>query len=101
MWPKRPGKEYLRVTDDSTRINVNQVAKGQKGGFAIGGFDVAKGSSSDFLDLTPQNYFIGHQAGFQTTGLYNAFIGYKAGYSNQTGSFNTFIGYESGLSANS
>jgi len=93
---KAPGEEYLRVTRDSTRVNINEPAKGKKGGFAIGSFSPAKGQTNSFMDMTPKNYFIGDSAGASSTGLYNSFVGYKAGAKNTTGSTNAFIGYQSG-----
>ncbi|MGQ9619534.1 MAG: hypothetical protein ACUVTX_00935, partial [Bacteroidales bacterium] len=88
-------QEYLRVTSDSTRIYVKNPVKGIKGGFAIGGFDPGKGlSTGNFLNLTPQNYFIGQQTGqFLTTGAYNSVIGYKAGHNLTSGNSNTIIGH--------
>jgi len=93
---KSPSQEYLRVTRDSTRVYVNPLAKGTKGGFAIGGFG-AKGNLDNFLNLTTENYFIGHQSGSSnTTGLYNTFLGYQSGLSNTLGSNNCFMGKMSG-----
>ena len=93
------GEEYLRVTRDSTRIYVDDgAAKGTKGGFAIGGFSATKGTTDNFMHLTPQNYFIGHNSGKHiTTGLYNSFLGYMTGYMNTIGSSNTFFGDSTGL----
>jgi hypothetical protein len=91
-------QEYLRITQDSARVYVNQLpAKGAKGGFAVGGLS-NKTTTNSFMQLTPQNYFIGHQSGSKTTGLYNSFIGYQAGMSNTTGSSNVFVGYQTGYS---
>ncbi|MDF1572782.1 MAG: tail fiber domain-containing protein [Bacteroidales bacterium] len=90
---------YLRVTPDSVRINVDYTpAKGIKGGFAVGGYHKeAKSAAVNFMQLTPENYFIGHNAGISnTTGRYNAFLGYKAGSENMYGSENIFIGYGAG-----
>jgi hypothetical protein len=113
---KAPAEEYLHVTRDSTRVYVNQTAKGSKGGFAIGGFSNSKGDINNFLNLTPLNYFIGHNSGrYVSTGLYNsllgyesglnissgesnAFLGYQSGYNNTTGSSNLFLGYKTGFS---
>ncbi|HPC98083.1 MAG TPA: tail fiber domain-containing protein [Bacteroidales bacterium] len=96
---KAPGQEYFRVTRDSTRVYVNQLAKGNKGGFAIGGFDPAKGPVDNFLDMNPDNYFIGHKAGYSIkTGLYNSFVGYESGLENESGSYNSFFGYQTGRS---
>ena len=119
-------EDYLRVTRDSTRIYVNNSpGKAIKGGFAVGGFDITKGTQTitPFTSLTPNNYFIGHQAGRAiTNGAYNLFLGYNAGrsttggtqvsgewqgcnnifigynsgYGNTTGFKNVFIGYQSG-----
>jgi uncharacterized membrane protein len=48
--------------------------------------------------LTPENYFIGHESGVKTTGLYNLFLGYRTGYVNTSGFYNIFIGRQSGYS---
>jgi hypothetical protein len=89
---------YFKVYRDSTRILVKDAAKGAKGGFSIGGFTNAKGNSGNFLDLTPNNYFIGQNSGKNnTTGLYNSFVGYKSGNKNTSGSSNTFFGDSTGL----
>ena len=79
---------YLFVQDDSTRVWTNGA-----GGFEIR--DLAT-SATNYLDLNPLNYFIGHNCGQFTTGNYNAFIGYNSGFSNTTGSENVFLGYQSG-----
>lgn len=99
---KAPSQEYLRVTRDSTRVYVNPaVTKGNKGGFAIGGFAAVKGLPDNFLDLSKENYFIGHQSGYKNkTGKFNSFIGYQSGYSNIDGMYNTMIGFETGYTAN-
>lgn len=89
--------EYLLITPDSARVYTNNSAKGARGGFAVGGLSQTKSGSSDYLQLTPDNSFIGLDAGkSNTTGLKNSFIGYKAGTSNNIGSNNVFIGDESG-----
>ncbi|ALO16121.1 hypothetical protein L21SP5_02497 [Salinivirga cyanobacteriivorans] len=88
-------ENYLTVERDSTRIYVNENAKAQKGGFAVGGLTGGKGGAQ-FLSLTPENYFIGHESGLNTTGTYNAFIGYQSGYSNTSGNQNLFFGYQAG-----
>jgi len=82
--------DYLFVEREESRVYVDG-----DGGFAVG--DISSGSSTDYLDLTPENYLIGHQAGQNiTTGLHNSFFGYQAGFSNLKGSDNIFIGYEAG-----
>jgi hypothetical protein len=92
-----PIQNYLFVAPDSARIYVKeQLGKGAKGGFAIGGFGVTKGSAStNFMDITPKNYFIGHQTGAKTgaSALYNSVMGYQAAKNLSTGSYNTVIGY--------
>ena len=89
-------ENYLLVERDSTRIYVNESAKSAKGGFAVGGLTSGK-SGNNFLDITPDNYFIGQGAGANvTTGLYNSFMGYQAGFENTLGTQNIFIGYQAG-----
>jgi len=95
---KGVSQPYMRVYRDSTRIFVKDAGKGSKGGFSIGGFNAAKGNSGNYLDLTPENYFIGQKSGkSNTTGLYNSFVGYMSGYKNTTGKSNTFFGDSTGL----
>ena len=91
--------EYFRIYPDSARIYL-KPSKGAKGGFAVGGLtSKGKSNSDQFLNLTTENYFIGHEAGKSiTTGLYNSFFGYQAGLSNTAGRSNIFIGYQSGYS---
>ncbi len=98
---KGPVQEYLSITPDSARIYVKNAGKASKGGFSVGGFD-AKGTSN-FLDITPENYFIGHESGSKIleTGLYNSVIGYQAGKSLTSGGYNTMLGFNAGLNASS
>ncbi len=93
------GHEYLRVTDDSTRVYVRNSEKGPRGGFAIGGYDYNKADGvTNFLDLTPENYLIGHESGKNlTSGYYNSFIGYQAGMNTTIGRSNLFLGYQAGI----
>lgn len=90
-------QDLMLISPDSARIWVkSESAKGAKGGFAIGGL-TNKGTASNFILLTPENYFIGHQAGGNTTtGLYNSFFGYQSGYSNTQGNKNVFLGRYTG-----
>ena len=90
--------DILKVTPDSTRVIFNESAKGNIGGFAVSGRNPTKAGISSLVNLFPDNYFIGHESGLNTTGLYNSFFGYNAGLANTTGSRNIFIGYESGYS---
>jgi len=95
---KGAGEKYLQITRDSARIYLNtDPVKAKKGGFAIGGFSGTKTEINNFLNLSPENYFIGHKSGASnTTGLYNSFMGYEAGTLNTEGAWNTFIGYKAG-----
>jgi trimeric autotransporter adhesin len=92
--------EYFRVTGDSTRVYVKPQVKGVRGGFSVGGYDGSKaggGPETNYLNVTPDNYFIGTGAGRNTTsGIYNSFMGYYTGYSNTVGAQNVFIGHQSG-----
>ena len=93
-------QDLLFIAPDSARIYVDTSAtKGAKGGFAVGGLTNQTKGSSNFMMLTPENYFIGHQSGSNIlNGLYNSFLGFQAGMSNTDGGYNSFIGYKSGLS---
>ncbi|PLX25969.1 MAG: hypothetical protein C0599_00015 [Salinivirgaceae bacterium] len=112
-------QDYLTIERDSARMYINQnlKEKGVKGGFAVGGLSGTKGVGN-ILDLTPENYFIGHYAGannttgqrnffagfesgmLNTTGDYNVAMGYRAGKGNIDGFYNVFIGYQAGLNSN-
>lgn len=97
--------EFLRVTADSVRINLRELeqGKGNKSGFAIGGYTGQKTAPTNFMFLTPENYFIGHEAGIKTApgedtiGKVNTFLGYQTGRENVSGHSNVFIGYKSGF----
>lgn len=92
-------QRMLMATPDSTRIYVNAdtTSKGIAGGFAVSGRSTGKESVSNFLNVTPDNYFIGHKAGKSNqTGLHNSFMGFEAGFSNKSGNENIFIGYQAG-----
>jgi hypothetical protein len=86
--------DFFNVTPDSTRVYVSESSNS---GFAVGKLGVETGVEN-FLNLTPENYFIGHNSGKNTTGLYNLFLGYESGLTNLEGKQNTFIGYQSGNS---
>jgi len=100
--------DYLQITKDSTRI----ITQNSTGGFGIK--DLSTGTYESYLNLTPQNYFIGHHSGdnissgqlnlflgwesgsFTNTGSRNVFIGPLSGYKNSNGFGNVFIGHEAG-----
>jgi hypothetical protein len=88
---KKITNQYLRVTSDSTRIFVNDSTAG----FGIS--SIQGGPSHSLLNLTTQNYFIGHRSGDSiTTGRHNAFFGYKSGISTTEGEMNLFLGHKTG-----
>jgi len=92
-------EDYMWVTPDSIRMYIDKTpdGKGPKGGFAIGGFDRTKGTAENFLDLTPENYFIGHKSGSSNfSGQYNSFVGYETGLANYSGSSNALFGFQAG-----
>lgn len=95
-------QEYLTITPDSARIRVKDSGKGTKGGFAVSGFS-SKSPATSFLNITPENYFIGHESGnkIETAGLYNSILGYQAGKNLSSGGYNTMVGYNAGLNATS
>jgi hypothetical protein len=88
---KSLGMPVFVATNDSTRI----YTKSTTGGFGVR--DNSTGQSESYLQLTPQNYFIGHNSGINnSTGLHNLFLGYESGRWNNTGGSNVFIGPEAG-----
>ncbi|MCK4664409.1 MAG: tail fiber domain-containing protein [Bacteroidales bacterium] len=97
--------EFFRITPDSARIYINDnpvKAKGSKGGFAVGGLNAGKATPVGFMQLTLDNYFIGHQSGAKIyNGLYNTTFGYEAGYNLINGDSNIFIGYMAGYNNDS
>ncbi len=85
--------DFLRISRDSTRIWTADTLKG------FGVKNIGSTSKTSYMQLTPKNYFIGHQAGEKiTTGKYNSFIGYQSGFNNTIGNKNYFIGFRSGYS---
>lgn len=90
----------ITITQDSTRIYTADPLKG----FGVG--QTAGVAATNYLRLTPNNYFIGQQTGYSINkGQYNVFLGYQAGYSTTgyhddmdptDGDNNIFIGYQAG-----
>ncbi|HAN18171.1 MAG: hypothetical protein A2X13_07695 [Bacteroidetes bacterium GWC2_33_15] len=106
------------ATPDSTRIFTRDT---------ISGFSVQNnknGTFSSYIQLSPLNYFIGHESGelvqqdllnpgmgkyntffgFQAgkntvSGYNNIFVGNMAGHSNVSGAWNIFVGNNSGFSS--
>jgi len=94
--------DVMRVTPDSARIYLNDPGKGPIGGFAVSGRNNTKTGDFKLMQLTPENYTIGHSAGTNiTTGYKNFFAGYEAGMENTTGFYNVFLGYRAGKNNNS
>ncbi len=90
---KQITNDFLLVTPDSSRVYTGDTIAG------FGVENIGTGSSTSYMKLTPNNYFIGHEAGsFITSGLYNSFIGFQAGKSDTSGSYNVFLGYRAGYS---
>ncbi|MCX7863000.1 MAG: tail fiber domain-containing protein, partial [Bacteroidales bacterium] len=84
--------QYLRITPDSSRVYTEDPNAG------FGVRDLSSGSATSYMQLTPENYFIGHEAGKNNTnGLYNIFLGYNSGFNNVNGTYNVFLGYKTGL----
>lgn len=69
------------------------VGAGTQGGSSASYFGYQAGPQSTGV----HNSFLGFRSGFSnTTGRYNIFVGSHSGYKNTTGAHNTFIGLESG-----
>ncbi len=83
--------EYLFINTDSTRITT-----ATDGGFGIASKTAGKTGGINFIDITPDNMFVGQNAGVSTSGLYNSFFGYQSGYSNTEGHSNIFLGTNAG-----
>ena len=82
---------YLIVTPDSSRIWTKDTLKG------FGVQNINGANKTSYMQLNPDNYFIGHEAGKSiTTGLYNSFFGYQSGINNTSGDKNYFIGFKAG-----
>lgn len=81
------------LTQDKTQIYV----KDPNAGFEV--TNKGNGSDQKLLQLTEENYFIGHEvAPNLTTGVKNSIFGYLAGNSLNNGYNNVFIGNKSGFS---
>ncbi len=88
--------DYFFVNNDSTRITTSST-----GGFGISSRDAKPGNGNgngiNYLNITPDNMFIGQEAGENNQGGFkNIFMGFQSGYNNSLGSTNIFIGEYSG-----
>lgn len=87
---KQLTNNFLWVTPDSTRVYTGS----QTDGFGVS--DLGSGGSNSYMQLTPYNYLIGHNAGENIIGSYNLLLGYQSGRTLGVGSSNICIGYQSG-----
>ena len=80
-------------------FTINQDSAEVFIGDSTAGFGVKniQGGGS-LLNLTANNYFIGHESGIATKGYFNSFFGFQAGLSNVGGNANLFLGFKSGYS---
>jgi hypothetical protein len=110
----KDGQTIFAVYNEGVRIWVADGAKGTKGGFAVGGFDMIQ----KYLDVNADSTRIyvkktatGVKGGFTVGGFdmtkgpvnnymaltpENYFIGENSGANNTTGKYNSFMGYEAG-----
>ena len=113
------GQIVFAVYQGSVKIFVDDVAKGAKGGFAVGGLSGTKVSTSYFT-ISPDSARIyvneqtgkGAKGGFAVGGLSgtksadqflnltpeNYFIGHQSGNNNTTGMYNSILGYRAAYS---
>jgi hypothetical protein len=116
----KDGQTIFGVYNEGVRIWIDDRAKGTKGGFAVGGFDMTKSIDEYFrvtrdsvriyLDTNPDTKK--SKGGFAVGGYdmtkgtvqnfldlspANHFIGYQAGLSNTSGQSNIFIGTQAGF----
>lgn len=112
---KGDGSDLMRLTSDSTRFWISDVGSGfgvssqtafKEKSVATNFLKVSnvntqmrEGSSGErYTDFSPENMFLGLNAGEVTTGLSNVFIGNNAGLVNEGGGANVFIGLDAGMS---
>ena len=93
--------DYNVLYGDSTGARLNTGSGHVMIGTAAGSKMTTQGTSEapNFLAPSPYNkpnVFIGHAAGYNSTGLDNVFIGSYSGYSTTTGWDNVFIGAMAG-----
>ena len=81
----------ITSADSAYRISNNPILRVKGTGNLFVGSEAGKNTSGNY------NTFNGFQAGYtNSTGTYSTFMGYQSGYSNTTGSYNTFEGYKAG-----
>jgi len=86
-------RNYLRISPDSSRVYTEDPTAG------FGVRDLSSGTATSYMNLTPDNYFIGHDAGthISLAAQYNVALGFQAGQNLYAGKNNIFLGYKSGL----
>jgi hypothetical protein len=116
----KDGQIVFAVYNEGVRVYVDDgVAKSPKGGFALGGFGTAKGTSQNYMTVTGDSVRVyvkenpekGPKGGFAIGGYGNTkeasqsflqlnpknyFIGHNSGKNITTGLYNSFLGYMSG-----
>ena len=94
-----------RIYTGGTQTPVVKGEKAVSSGFAVGQYGSLKAAGDDYMHMTPDNYFIGHEAGLNITpnipivdvdGIHNIFVGYQSGFQNTSGHENTYVGHLSG-----
>ena len=84
--------DMLEVTADSTRIYVDGNGKN---GFGINNRDAE--NNIGYMNVTPENFFAGYDAGRANKGRNNTFIGNNAGKNDTIGEDNVYIGTSAGI----
>ena len=116
----KDGQTIFAVYNEGVRVYVDDGAKGSKGGFAVGGFDMTKATKREYLVVSDDSIRMyldsnintkGKKGGFAVGGFdmtkgpvnnymaltpENYFIGENSGAKITTGLFNSFMGYEAG-----
>ncbi len=97
------GKKLFYASPENARFIFHPPADPadvDRGGFAISTIasdDPTDEDGINYFDITPENTFIGHEAGIaNTTAWNNIIIGNQAGVSNQTATNQFFIGNQAG-----
>lgn len=93
------GRNVFVVYPDAVQVIVPTDTKdgktNKRGAFLVSGRGSNK-SEANFMDMTKENYLIGHNVASSVTGTKNTILGYEAAYSLTTGHNNVIMGYEAG-----
>ncbi len=94
------GRNVFVVYPDAVQVIVPTDSKDSKstkrGAFIVSGRGTTKGSETNFMDMTKENYLIGHNVAPNVTGVKNTILGFEAANSLTTGIENVMIGYQAG-----